>query len=185
MLFNLKTFTFCYRSDSDDGKLVVDGVDVNTLNNGELMAFTEAEDEKLAGELDIRAGKKALEDEENSNGKRALPLAPIAARVAWVAGRRLFRSALTRFKPILTRSGKRLTKQYRKRGSYRTAVRDFNSLRPTNGMRIRTGNIGRTKVTVRSSSSYGRPTMELRNPNRNFVRKFRYESRRSLRNPWG
>ncbi|XP_046361800.1 uncharacterized protein LOC124138934 [Haliotis rufescens] len=154
-----------------------DGVDLNTLSDDELNALVDAEDEILKGELDIKAYLNAVADKPRLH-KRWVPL----ARAAFSVGRSLFRSFS---RGRVSRSGSRLTRQYNRQGNYGDAVRDFNRLSPSgtrpitgnNNLRGITGTMGRHRVTVRNTSSNGRPTLEIRSPNTNggsTVRKFRY-----------
>lgn len=57
-------------------------------------------------------------------------MAAAGARVAWTAGRALFRS-LAKSAPRITTSSGKLTKQYIKRGGFESAKRDFHRFKPT------------------------------------------------------
>ena len=61
--------------------------------------------------------------------KRWVPLVVGGARVAWSVGRALMRGAA---RGGITRSGSRITQHYNRNGSYRTALRNFSNLKPTN-----------------------------------------------------
>lgn len=62
-------------------------------------------------------------------------MAGLAARGAWLAGRRLYRSLFSTV-PSMSYSGTRLTKQFSKPGGYRTALKDFARFEPRNIKRI-------------------------------------------------
>ncbi|KAK3092646.1 hypothetical protein FSP39_005351 [Pinctada imbricata] len=85
-----------------------------------------------------------------------------------------------RGKPTVSRSGGRTTYQYTKRGGYRQATKDFNSLKPTdvktyNNGATRVGKVGEYTVNVRTSSSGGSPTLEyFKTGQRTEVHKIRY-----------
>ncbi|XP_067651939.1 uncharacterized protein [Haliotis asinina] len=154
-----------------------DGIDLNTLSDDELDALVDAKDEILEGELDIAGYINAVANKRRLH-KRWIPL----ARAAFSIGRSLLRSFS---RGRVTRSGSRLTRQYNRQGNYGDAVRDFNRLNPSgarpisgrNNLQGITGTMGRHRVTVRNTSSNGRPTLEIRSPNANggsTVRKFRY-----------
>lgn len=78
--------------------------------------------------LDKWIGKQTLK--ERHRIKRVDPvLAAAGARVAWTAGRALFRSLASA--PRITTSSGKLTKQYFKRGGFESAKRDFHRFKPT------------------------------------------------------
>ncbi|XP_041373492.1 uncharacterized protein LOC121386606 [Gigantopelta aegis] len=130
------------------------------------------------GEIDLWSGKRSLAP----NSQRPKRFWSIVARGAWTAGRALFRSStLTK----ISRGAKnRLTKQYFRRGNFRTALRDYKRMNiqgsrrftERNGVRGYTGRMGNHKVTVRNSSTNGKPTLDIRSKNGKTVRKFRYHN---------
>lgn len=69
------------------------------------------------------------------------------------------------------------TKQFEKPGNYKDALKDFESLKPNNVQDIPTGKRGTLPdgrpVNVQNNSSDKRPTLEIQNPNKNFL-KIRY-----------
>lgn len=172
--------------------VLVDGIDVEKLSDAEVYDLLNAEDVKFTGELDIWIGKQTLKDRH-----RVKRVAPIVARVAWAAGRALFRS-LAKSTPRITRSGGKLTKQFFKKGGFETAKRDFHRFKPANvkqftgknGQQGYTGKIldGKYQLTARKTSTHGkvtnngnvvqngRPTLEIRsNTGGKVVRKVRYD----------
>eukprot|EP00105_Crassostrea_gigas_P020423 XP_011439202.2 PREDICTED: uncharacterized protein LOC105336541 [Crassostrea gigas] len=168
------------KNNGTEGHFLVDGIDVEKLSDDEVRDLLDAEDVKFTGQLDIWIGKQSLKERH-----RIKRVAPIVARVAWMAGRALYRS-LSHKVPHITRSGGRMTKQYFKNGGYWSARRDFNRFKPTGVTQFRgrtgqkgyTGKIldGKYQLTVRKKSSFGRPTLEIRsNTGGKVVRKVRYE----------
>lgn len=89
--------------------------------------------------LDIWIGKQTLKDRH-----RVKRVAPIVARVAWAAGRALFRS-LAKSTPRITRSGGKLTKQFFKKGGFETAKRDFHRFKPANVKQFTGKNVSNPK----------------------------------------
>lgn len=89
--------------------------------------------------LDIWIGKQTLKDRH-----RVKRVAPIVARVAWAAGRALFRS-LAKSTPRITRSGGKLTKQFFKKGGFETAKRDFHRFKPANVKQFTGENVSNPK----------------------------------------
>lgn len=89
--------------------------------------------------LDIWIGKQTLKDRH-----RVKRVAPIIARVAWAAGRALFRS-LAKSTPRITRSGGKLTKQFFKKGGFETAKRDFHRFKPANVKQFTGKNVSNPK----------------------------------------
>lgn len=75
---------------------------------------------------------------------RVKRVAPIVARVAWAAGRALFRS-LAKSTPRITRSGGKLTKQFFKKGGFETAKRDFHRFKPANVKQFTGKNVSNPK----------------------------------------
>uniref|UniRef100_K1QNE2 Uncharacterized protein n=1 Tax=Magallana gigas TaxID=29159 RepID=K1QNE2_MAGGI len=113
------------KNNGTEGHFLVDGIDVEKLSDDEVRDLLDAEDVKFTGQLDIWIGKQSLKERH-----RIKRVAPIVARVAWMAGRALYRS-LSHKVPHITRSGGRMTKQYFKNGGYWSARRDFNRFKPT------------------------------------------------------
>lgn len=75
---------------------------------------------------------------------RVKRVAPIVARVAWAAGRALFRS-LAKSTPRITRSSGKLTKQFFKKGGFETAKRDFHRFKPANVKQFTGKNVSNPK----------------------------------------
>lgn len=73
-------------------------------------------------------------------------MAAAGARVAWAAGRELFRS-LAKSAPRITKSSGKLTKQYFKKGGFESAKRDFNRFKPTDVKQITGKNVSNPKRT--------------------------------------
>ncbi|PVD20471.1 hypothetical protein C0Q70_18627 [Pomacea canaliculata] len=140
------------------------------------------EDTKFGAEADEHAGLKYLRDVQ---GRKQTTSTPIRrrrqiGRAIFAAGRALFRSFS---RNPATQSGSRVTQHYSKPGTYQDAVRDFQSLRPTNvkpidrpGLTGQTGTMGNHQITIRDYSKQGSPTMEIRSHGGDLVRKFRYEN---------
>jgi len=82
---------------------------------------------------DIESGKQIIKAKVRRQKKIAPWLVVGGARVAFVAGRYIFRRIIAK---RITRNGFRLTKQYIRRGTYkngyRQALRDFSTFKPRN-----------------------------------------------------
>jgi len=196
--------------------MVIDDVSLDALTAQEIQLLLEDKDREFMSELDVLMLRRLVKErqfgpsdvtevaydvttaeEPQGQGvrrKRVAPLVALGARAAWAAGRALFSRAS---RGALSRSGTRVTQQYTKPGNFRSAVRDFKSLGAQNVKRISgsnsgyTGTVGNHRVTVRSRSSDGRPSLEVRSPGRttgsraggSFVRKFRYGEKKDLKRP--
>ena len=116
------------------------------------------------------------------HGRRRKRIAPLIGRAAFMIGRTLFRKFA---RSGVTRSGSRVTRHYEAPGSYQSALRDFQRMKPRDVQSFsgrvsgQTGRVGNYRVTVRDGSTKGqsRPTLSVSSHGGDLVRKFRYNQK--------
>lgn len=169
-----------------DPTTVYDGIKLVDLSPLELHSFLEDEDTMASAQLDILVLKQKKQDELSAQDDSEASVGG-GRNKRWGS---LFRAAGSLFRGSrrgrTTTSGTRVTTQYNRPGHFQTALRDFDAFRPTNvrsfnngRIQGQTGQVGPYRITARSTSSNGQPTLDIRsNPSRlnggDYVRKFRY-----------